>query len=341
MSEQAIGADDRPGSTLHGPGPTRPPLKPAYLILGDDLPKVELALRRLKARIVEQSGSDLNIDEFDAATAGGIEVVNAANTLAFLGGTRLVLAQQVQAWLKADKEIVAGYLRSPAPDACLALVAEKLAPGDLLRTTMEKHGEVLEFPAPREGQLPQWLAQEAVRAHMSLGIEEARLMIQRCGDNQSILLRELEKLQIYADGRPVTGDDIRLLTTATVEASIFDLLDSLALGRGSAAFSAADDLLASGERTEVLFYRILRHFQNLSRVVALRDEGMSREAIQVELKMKAFPVRKLVEQSALLGADGIARRMAVLADTDARMKGLGTLPAEMELQMCLGRLLAA
>jgi DNA polymerase-3 subunit delta len=247
----------------------------------------------------------------------------------------------VQAWLKADKEVVAGYLRSPAPDACLALVAEKLAPGDVLRAAMEKHGEVLEFPAPREGQLPQWLAQEAARARMNLSMEQARLMVQRCGDNQSILLRELEKLQIYADGRPVTGDDIRLLTTATVEASIFDLLDSLALGRGSAAFSAADDLLASGERTEVLFYRILRHFQNLSRVVALRDEGMSREAIQAELKMKAYPVRKLVEQSALLGADGIARRMAVLADTDARMKGLGTLPAEMELQMCLGRLLAA
>jgi DNA polymerase-3 subunit delta len=341
VSEQAIGADDGSESPRLGPTPTRPPLKPAYLILGDDLPKVESALRRLKARIVAQSGSDLNIDEFNAAAAGGLEVVNAANTLAFLGGTRLVLVQQVQAWLKADKEVVAGYLRSPAPDACLALVAEKLAPGDVLRAAMEKHGEVLEFPAPREGQLPQWLAQEAARARMNLSMEQARLMVQRCGDNQSILLRELEKLQIYTDGRPVTGDDIRLLTTATVEASIFDLLDSLALGRGSAAFSAADDLLASGERTEVLFYRILRHFQNLSRVVALRDEGMSREAIQAELKMKAYPVRKLVEQSALLGADGIARRMAVLADTDARMKGLGTLPAEMELQMCLGRLLAA
>ena len=166
-------------------------------------------------------------------------------------------------------------------------------------------------------------------------------MVQRCGDNQSILLRELEKLQLYADGRRVTADDIRLLATPTVEASIFDLLDSLALGRGSAAFAAADELLASGERTEVLFYRILRNFQNLSRVAAMRDEGMKQEAIQAELKMKPYPVRKLMEQSALLGTDGIARRLAVLADTDARMKGMGTLPDEMELQLCLGRLLSA
>ncbi len=289
---------------------------------------------------MEQSGTDLNIDDFNAAVDGAAQVVNAANTLAFLSGTRLVLVKEVQAWSKVDKEMVATYLRSPAPDACLALIAEKLAPADLLRTTMEKHGEVLEYRAPKEGQLPGWLVQEASKMHVRIGLSEARLMVQRCGDNQGILLRELEKLRAYVDSRPVEAEDIRLLTTPTIEANIFDLLDSLALGRGTEAFTAIEDLVASGERPEVLFYRILRNFQNLSRVAALRDEGMSREAIQGELKMKAFPVRKLVEQAALLGSDGIGRRLGVLADTDARMKGMGPLPAEMELQLCIGRMLA-
>ena len=322
--------------------PQRQPLKAAYLILGDDLPKIEIAVKRLKLRISEQSGSDLNIEEFDAATDSAAQVVNAANTLAFLGGTRLVLVHETQAWLRADKEIVAAYLRSPAPDACLTLLAEKLPAADLLRAAVKEHGEVLEYAAPKEGQLPQWLVQEAAgRLDMDLGFQEARLMVQRCGDNQSILLRELEKLQLYADGRRVTSDDIRLLATPTVEASIFDLLDSLALGRGSASFTAVDELLAAGERPEVLFARIARNFQNLARVAAMRDEGMRAEAIQTELKMKPYPVRKLLEQSALLGTDGIARRLAVLAETDARMKGMGVLPDDMELQMCLGKLLSA
>jgi len=320
----------------------RQPLKAAYLILGDDLPKVDQALKRLKARIVEESGSDINIDEFDASSDAAAQVVNAANTMAFLGGMRLVLVREVQAWLKPDKDAVAAYLRSPAPDACLTLVAEKLPASDPLRAAIKEHGETLEYLAPKEGQLPQWLVKEAgARLEMDLGYQEARLMVQRCGTNQAILLRELEKLELYADGRRVTADDIRLLATPTVEASIFDLLDSLALGRGSAAFSIADDLLGSGERTAVLFYRILRHFQHLSRVAAMRDEGMRQEAIQAELKMKAYPVRKLMEQSSLLGTDGISRRLAVLAETDARMKGMGTLPNEMELQLCLGRLLSA
>ncbi len=322
--------------------PGRQPLKPAYLILGDDQPKIELALKRLKGRIAEQSGSDINIDEFDATVDSSAQVVTAANTLAFLSGTRLVLVQDVQAWSKADKETIIAYLRSPAPDACLTLVGERIPPNDLLRSAMEEHGDVLEYLAPKEGQLPQWLVDQAAsRLQMDLGLNEARLLVQRCGDNQNILLRELEKLELYAGDRRVTVDDIQLLATPSPDASIFDLLDLLAMGRGAAAFAIADELLAAGERTEVLFYRILRHFQNLGRVAAMRDEGMSREAIQAELKMKPYPVRKLVEQSALLGTDGIARRLAVLAEADARMKGMGNLPEDMELQLCLGRLLSA
>ena len=320
----------------------REPLKAAYLILGDDAPKVEQALKRLKARIIEESGSDANISEFDASVDAAAEVVAAANTLAFLGGTRLVLVHQVQSWVKAEKEGVAEYLKAPAADACLALVAEKLPPTDLLRKAIFGHGEVLDYQAPKEAQLPQWLVKEAAsRLGVNLGMQEARLLVQRSGDNQNILLRELEKLDAYTDGREVSADDIRLLVTPSYESSIFDLLDSLALGEGARAFAAADELLAAGERTEMLFSRILRNFQNMSRVWAMKEAGMRQEAIQTELKMKPYPVRKLLEQAARLGSDGIARRLSVLAETDARMKGMGTLPGELELQLCLGRLLSA
>jgi DNA polymerase-3 subunit delta len=318
----------------------RPPLKPAYLIVGDDLPKVEQALKRLRARIIAGSGSDADISEFDARTDGAAAVVGAANTLAFLAGTRLVLVHEAQAWDKAEKEVVAAYLQSPAPDACLTMVAGKLPVKDLLRVAAAKHGDVLEYPAPKDTELPQWLVNEAAnRLGIELGVKEARLLVQRCGDNQSVLLRELEKLSIYADDRRITAEDIALLGTPAPEQSIFALLDSLALGRGAAAFAAADELLAAGEKPETLFYRIMRNFQQMNRVAAMRTEGMREESIQAELKMKPYPVRKLTEQAALLGAEGIAQRLAVLAETDAHMKGMGTLPDELELQLCLGRLL--
>ncbi len=322
------------------PQPARP-LKPAYLILGDDLPKIETALRRLRERIVRESGGDLDIAEFEAGSVAPTVVVNTANTMSFLGGVRLVLVKNVQAWQKADKEVIAAYLASPAPDACLCLVAESLPAGDRLRAAMEKHGEVLEYRAPKESDLPRWLQGEAARLGAKLGLREAQLIVQRCGTNQTVLLRELEKLSLYAGEEPIASDHIQLLTSATEEARIFDLVDALALGRAPLAFLAASELLGAGEDVNLLFNRILRHFQQLSRVAALREEGWNREAIQNELKLKPYPARKLFEQAALLGAEGVARRLAVLAETDARLKGMSPLPEDVELQLCLGRLVSA
>ena len=113
------------------------------------------------------------------------------------------------------------------------------------RAAVAKQGEILEYAAPKEGQLPQWLVQEAARIRLTLGLPEARLLAQRCGDNQNILLRELEKLKSYVDDGRVTAEDVRLLSTRTIEASIFDLLDNLALGRGAEAFAVAEELLVS------------------------------------------------------------------------------------------------
>lgn len=318
------------------------PLKPAYLIVGDDLPKVELALKRLKTRMVRQAGGETNLVEFDAGLHAAVAVVNAANTLTFLGGVRLVLVKRAELWSREDKDAITSYLKSPSPATCLALVAERLPAGDVLRAAVKRQGEILEYPAPKERQLPHWLVEQAAkRFQLSLGLAEAGLLVERCGTDQNLLLKEVEKLHLYAQGRRITADDIQLLASPTAEASIFDLVDSLALGEGAEAFAAAERLLSAGEEPPRLFAAILRHFQNLSRVAAMQEAGLGREEIQSEVKVKPFALRKLLEQSALLGSAGASRRLGVLAETDARLKGAGTLPDEIELVLCLGKLLSA
>ena len=42
------------------------PLLPAYLIIGTDRPKVRRAVARLRQRVVDEAGSDLNVVVLDA-----------------------------------------------------------------------------------------------------------------------------------------------------------------------------------------------------------------------------------------------------------------------------------
>jgi DNA polymerase III subunit delta len=322
-------------------GAKKASLKQAYLILGDDDPKVERALNRLRERILSESGTELNIDEFQAGKHSARDVVAAANTLAFLGGLRLVLVHQVDAWNKADKDEVVGYLRSPAPDACLALVGRKLASGDSLRKAIAAVGDVLEYQAPKPWKIPEWTVEQAGRMGVGLALSEARLLVQRVGDNLHTLTRELEKLSAYKGRAHVTADDIRLLVAPTLEASIFDLVDAVAGRRTSATFTLLEQLYAEGEKPTALFFRLLRHFQQLTRVVAMLDEGWAPQLIQQELKLKPYPAKKLFAQAKAYDADGVREVLGHLAAVEARMKGAGDLPPELELELCLGRLLAA
>ncbi|NLE75046.1 MAG: DNA polymerase III subunit delta [Actinobacteria bacterium] len=324
------------------------PLKAAYLILGDDEPKVEKALRRLKMRIGQAASGDvgdLNIVEFWATAGTSVGVVNAANTMAFLGGLRLVLVHSVHMWKKEDKDRVVAYLRSPAPDACLALVGDKLPAADSLRAAVAATGDVLEYAAPRRAKFTDWVTKQAARLRMELGQEEARLLVERMGEHQHLVLRELEKLSVYAGPGRITTDDIEAVCSHTLEASVFELVDALAAGQGVQAFRALEELYAAGEEPMSLFYRVLWHFEKLVAVIALRSGGGTFEQTQDRLKLKAFPAKKLWRQSNSLRPERARMIVQALSRADARMKGMSPLPSEvaagLEFELCLGAILTA
>lgn len=354
---QAAGSDSRsdrapgagsPGGPSEAGGREKGPLKPAYLILGDDEPKVEKALRRLKLRITAAAtdSGDLNIDEFQADEGNSVDVINAANTMAFLGGLRLVLVHDVHRWSEEDERRIVAYLASPAPDACLALVGEKLPATNIVRTAVAKVGDVLEYDAPRKAKFTDWVLNQAARLRLDLGSAEARMLIERIGEHQHMVLRELEKLAVYAGPGRVTAADIEAVCSRTPEASIFELVDALAAGEGAAAFRSLEELYDAGEKPAGLFYRVLWHFEKLAAMTALRSEGVGLEEAQRALKLKPYPAKKLWKQTEVLGPEHIRRIIRALATADARMKGMSPLSGEadlaprLEFELCLGAILS-
>jgi DNA polymerase-3 subunit delta len=219
-------------------------------------------------------------------------------------------------------------------------VGEKLPATDPLRKAVAAAGDVLEYLAPKPWQLPDWARQQAGKLGLQLGPPEAKLLVDRVGDNQHIILREVEKLAAYRGRGRATADDVELLAARTVETRVFDLVDAVATGRANDAFAVLEDLYVTGERPGGLFFRLARHFEQLFQAVVLREEGRPADQIREELGMKPFPGKKLVQQATAFSPDAARRALEILAAADGRMKGMGDLPAELELELCIGRLLA-
>jgi len=56
--------------------------------------------------------------------------------------------------------------------------------------------------------------------------------------------------------------------------------------------------------------------------------------------MKPFAARKLMQQAQSYDSAAMRRALGHLASADAHLKGMGTLPPELEFELMLGRLLS-
>lgn len=314
-------------------------LKPVYLITGTDETKVEKAMRRLRDRVVKDSGTDLNVDIFDASQETAAAVVQAASTLPFGEGVRLVLVTSVGAWNKADKDLIVNYLAMPSETTCLALVGGGIRKNEMLMKAVADAGQVLSYEAPRPSNLPSWVQDQADERHLKMEPQAVRRLVTITGSNQRAILGELDKLATYLGRGKVGLEDIEELCWVSPEVRIWDLTDSLGARDRQAVFRHLEELLADRTAPAAVFFSIAKHLRNLCVVVSARERGEDVMGAAAELGLKPFPARKLADQSRNFTAAGLQQAVHLLADLDADLKGRRDLRPDLALEMAVARIM--
>jgi DNA polymerase-3 subunit delta len=316
-------------------------LKPAYVITGSDEPKVEKAVRRLKERIISDAGTDINIDVFDATEQTALEVIQAACTLPFGVGQRLVLVTNAGNWSKADKDAIISYLGEPPEHTVLALTGRGFKKKEALLAAVAAVGEVLTFDAPRPSSLPRWVQEQARRMHLKLGLEEARRLILLTGSEQRAILSELEKLSTYIGKGTVGLDDMERLCWISPKVRIWDLTDALGARDRAAVFKHLEAVLREHTAPTMIFYAVARHLRMLSQVVEAKERGEEPARAALALGLKPYPAKKIAQQSRNFTVAGLKRTISILSDLDADMKGRDDLRPDLALELALARILDA
>ncbi len=316
-------------------------LKQAYLITGSDETKVERAAHRLRERVVSDSGTDLNLDIFDASRDSAHTVIQAANTPPFCEGLRLVMVLHVGDWHKADKDIVSAFLAEPPGYCCLALVGRGLRKNEALYKAVKAAGEVLTFDAPRQSDLPAWVVEQARQRQLKMGAAEARRLISLAGSEQRAILSELDKLAAYKQGGSVGMDDIDAVCWSSTEVKTWDLTDALGARDRLATFRRLEELLADHTDPNAVFYSLANHLKRLSVVTEAGELGEDPARAAASLGMKPYPAKKLAGQSRRFTAEGLRRALAIFSELDADLKGRASLRPDMALELAVARVLDA
>ena len=308
------------------------PLKPAYLLTGNDRPKIVRALRRLRARFGDES-----VELLAADSTTGEDAVAACNALGlFAGGDggRLVVVEGVERWRKADAEAVTAYLADPVPGAVLALVAHEALRSDAIPKAVGKVGQVLPYDAPKPRDLPGWVRAQFDAHGATVEPDAARALLDIVGDDLTALATEADKIATWAGDRPIERPDVEALATPAREAAAWAITDAwgerdlpVLLGAAEAELERRDPFGVST--------RLAAHVALVRNAKLLAAEGLPGREIAKRLKIHEFRIRKALGHADRYSQEELDAAVVRLAALDAAIKGASRLSGELELTRAL------
>jgi len=309
------------------------PLRPAYLLLGSDRPKVRRAVARLRARFPAES-----IEHLTADIVTGADAVASCNAIGLFGdeGARLVLVEGVERWRAEDVANVVRYLEAPVETNVLALVAEGALRATTLVDAAGKAGQVLRFDAPKPRDLPGWVRAEFERQGTRVDADTARALVDIVGDDVNELAGEIDKVITWAGGEPIGRREVEQIAVSAGDTFVWALTDAWG-DRDLPRVLAACELLLERRAKEpfAVASALASYVGRVRAAQAMAEEGLPTAEVAKRLKIKEYPARKALGHARNYTRDELDTAVVRLAELDAALKGASRLGAELQLERTL------
>jgi len=327
-----------------------------YIYHGEDEFSLQEELAALKAQLDSDGMLASNTSQLDGGRLQPTELLAPCSTIPFLGSHRLVIVegllgrfesprgQERRRQGKSSRESVAPWKALPSalpelPDTTtLVFVDGKISPGNPLLRLLAPLGEVREFPLLRQRAVPEWIGQRARSMGLSVSPSAVALLADLIGNDLRALSQEMEKLGTYAQGRPITEDDVRLLVSASREASVLAMVDAVVEGRSGVAIRLLEQIQNEGAAPTYLLNMITRQYRHLIMAKELLLARLSAEEIGRRLGIASdFALRKVLEQAARYSLPPLEAAYRRLLEADAAIKR-GIYGDELALELLLDEL---
>jgi DNA polymerase III subunit delta len=316
-------------------------LKPAYLVCGDDTAKLDAWRARVRSRAAaEAPEATLEVFRDDRLTVEAVAESLASLTLSV--GRRYLLVDGVERWKDREVEPVGPALAAAPPGTVAVFIAEGKPPARLEKAVKSCGGQVDVSEAPKPAAYPNWVAKRAEEMGLGLTRDAARELIERVPrderhrPNQRRLMRELEKLAIFAEGeREMDADAVALLTSSETDARVYELGDAVIEGDAQRALQIAEDLRSRGEDMMHILFALLRQLRDCYRCAAMIAAGRSQTEVQATLRVPPFVARRVVARAKAADPERLERALDLLAELDYAIRGAGTRDQESALTLTL------
>jgi DNA polymerase-3 subunit delta len=262
-----------------------------------------------------------NTAVFDGKSVKPDELFAACDTVPFLAAHRLVLVEGLLAAQEGRARRPRGgrgranaaepasgdgspwaalpeYARRLPPTTELVLVEGELRADNWLLAALRDVAQLRQFPLLGHDELQRWVLNRARALQAPIAPRAAATLAEAVGANLWQLNGELEKLALYAHGRPIEVADVNAMVHTAEGGTVFQLCDAVVAGRGGEALRLTRLLLDGGAAGPYLLTMLARQFRQLLVARALQRAGAPRAEIARRAEVPDFRVMAVLNQAA-------------------------------------------
>lgn len=295
-----------------------------YLLYGEEQFILNAYLEKVIEAAIFGSDSVMNLDIFEASGTSMDKIIDAMDTLPFLGEKRVVVLKELELFAskntsKADQLMNA--LESIPKTTVLLIVEEGIDKRTKLYKKLNTIGKCYEFNRLSEDELVQYIAGQLGKQDKMIEKSVAKHFIHSVGFDLATVHNELEKLIAYCkDTQIISAEAIDLVCTKSVENRIFDLVDCMGTSKRQHALNLYHDLIVLKEPPTRILFMITRQFRLILQTKLLLEKGISRKEIASALKIPPFVLDKNIKQARHFTINQLKQALQECLEAEVAMK---------------------
>lgn len=314
---------------------------PAVVLLGSDPYLRDRCRKALVEKFVPEGAREWAVSKIPAAGGGLEELLGRAQMAPMLSPLQVLILQDAQALerggddaMERIAERLTAYLEDPAPFSLVVFEAEQLDRRKRLFKTLAANALLVELSADAN---PTSLVLRMARELGANIAQDAASELAEAVDGEPAKIRlELEKLLLYARGRPISGADVDVLVVSAKKYTVWKLVDAFAARDRRSAIVLLDSLLREGEQPAGIVGALSWMYRKLVEAREL-PAGTNHYAAARDLGMRPETAAIAVEQARKIPRERLLAGIAILAEADSALKS-GAPNPRATLEFVLARL---
>lgn len=321
-------------------------IEKCYVFCGIDEELIKDGVNSITKKVVDVDLQDLNLIKLDGMTTTFDDIMNACETLPFMGEKKAVvvyranfLREKCDAAGKKTFKDIKEYMKD-LPDHNVLILYYLF---DDKRETPKKNKNIMGIDKLVNVVHADKLKRDKFYKKVEdifnekkaeIGKVEVRYFCEKVQNNFDIIRREIDKLISYANGRSITKSDIDKLLPSKSEDDIFDLVDHLSQRKIDKALDLMDELLLKEDQHMLIIASIQNHFKRLFEIRAMLDSGKKLQDIASSTRLPTFICEKLMTQSRRFDNKQYNILMKIGLDTEKKLKS-SSIDKRTEMEMMM------